>query len=216
MKKLAMVLGLLLLAQPLVAEVAVTVGYHSPTDKGMAAAPQYGVRWGGERYYLWGSYSSHTQVDQTQRIGDVALLGAGVGFHRDVIEGVRFFAEVGVGRLSEDYSTRVMREVVYYKFAPIFGEPPFLPDGGWWSLEQVYKPDAQAPIIRFGASVELTPQVSLELAYMRFGTSLYFSTWNPDVNGGPVAGNFDACGCLWEGQDELNLSGMSIGLTYSF
>jgi hypothetical protein len=206
---------LITLASPGYADLDFTLSYHAPSHADLVSAPQYEVRWGKD-VYLWGSLSKHTQVAQTQRIGDVRLLGLGGGYHQ-TFRGVTLYAEAGMGKLFTRYDTRVLKEVAYYSFSPIFGQPPFLPAGGWWTdLEQVYEPDPVAPLFRIGALIPVSHRVSIELSYLRWATSVYFSTWNPHLNGGPVTGNYDACGCLWEGQTELNLSGLSLGLNYQF
>ena len=217
MKHLALViLASMCSSFPLLADTSATLSYSMPGDANIVSAVQIEVRAGGDKYYGWTSYSSHSQIAQTQRLGNVDLIGVGAGTYRSIGSGVTIYAEAGAGYLTDDYSNRVLREIVYYSFAPTFGEPPFLPDGGWWDLTSIYEPDPIAPMIRIGALVELTPRISLELSYMHFVTSVYFSTWNPNVGGGPIPGNFDACGCLWEGQGEINLSGAAIGFSYRF
>lgn len=218
MKHLALViLASMCSSIPLMADTSATLSYSMPGDANIVSALQFEVRAGGDKYYGWASYSSHSQIAQTQRLGNVDLYGIGLGVRRNATPWLTLYAEAGAGYLNESYSNRVLREIVYYSFAPTFGDPPFLPDdGSWWSLTSIYEPDPIAPMIRIGALVELTPRISLELSYMHFVTSVYFSTWNPHVGGGPVPGNFDACGCLWEGQGEINLSGAAIGFSYRF
>lgn len=173
------------------------------------------IRLGGDRY-LWGSYSRHGQIEQTQRLGTAFLYGAGVGY-RQQFQGFTLYAEAGIGYLDTKYSNRVLREIVYYKFQPIFGDPPFLPIGGRWdSLTHLYRPDPIAPLIRVGALYPMTNRVSIELGYRYFVTDVYFSMWNPNLNGGPSPANLDACGCLWEGQSQINAGGPFLGLNYRF
>ena len=217
MKHLALViLASMCSSFPLLADTSATISYLMTSDADIVPAVQLELRAGGDNYYAWASYSSHSQIVQTQRLGNVDLYGIGLGFRRKAAPWLTLYAEAGAGYLNESYSNRVLREIVYYSFEPTFGVPPFMPDGGWWDLTSIYEPDPIAPMIRIGALVELTPRISLELSYMHFATSVYFSTWNPNVGGGPVPGNFDACGCLWEGQGEINLSGAAIGFSYRF
>lgn len=216
---LALALGMVIQAPTAAGDIDVdiTLAYVAPESTEFSSGLAAVIRAGGTQY-LFASFSRHEQITLTQRMGSVQLFGAGVGIREQVTPAFRLYAEIGVGLLATDYNERVIREVVYYSFYPNFGDPPFLPEpGGWWSdLQQLYEPDDMAPIVRVGALYRLTEDVSLELSYTHFATDVYFSTWNPDIGGGPVPGDFDACGCLWEGTSELNLSGFAVGLNYQF
>lgn len=214
MKKLTLWLLLAALLAPVAfAQIDIT-GSYLGTSGDVLPSEQVQIRAGGD-YYLWGSYSRHSQLEQTQRLGTARVFGAGIGTRRE-FSTFSLFAEAGIGYLDTKYSNRVLREIVYYNFEPIFGEPPFLPDGGWWSLTSIYEPEPMAIMLKVGGHYRLTSSVSLEIGYQYFATDVYFSMWNPDLNGGPDPSNLDACACLWEGQKSIDASGGFVGLKYRF
>lgn len=195
------------------AEVQLTASYAMPSGAEFAPAPQYSIRAGGE-YYLFASYSKHEQITISQRMGHVGLITGGIGLKHDFGQ-IRIYGEAGMGWLDTDYKDRVATEVAHYLFNSNFGQPPF--GQNWWTeLEQTYQPDQLSPSFRLGAQYELTDTIRLDVSYLHYATDVYYATWNPGLNGGPVEGNFDACGCLWEGTGKLSLSGLSVGLSYSF
>lgn len=199
-----------------IAEIDVTAEYIVPSDQNISSEVGLKLRVGGDHYYGWGSYSNHGHVDQTQPMGDVALMGLGVGGKHQVGD-FEVFAEIGVGRVDRDPRVRVMREVVYHKFLPIFGHPPFVDiEGNFWELEQVYEVEEYAPMFSVGGRVGLSDKLSVELSYRYFRSDIYFSQWKEGMNGGFDRQDPDACGCLWEGRDALDLSGFAFGLNYRF
>jgi len=206
----------MLLASPAFADVEVMLGYSQPGSSEYSPGAQQIVRAGG-KYYGFASRDRHEQISLSQRMGNVHLYGAGLGLRGEVAPRIRLYAEAGIGLLGTAYNQRVVHEVAYYAFSPTFGEPPFLPDsGGWWSLEYTYEPDRTAPLFRVGTQYAVTNRFSIEVSYTYYMTSVYYSVWNPSINGGPVQGSFDACGCLWEGTGRLNLSSVGAGLVYRF
>jgi opacity protein-like surface antigen len=215
MKKLLLTLvTLATLALPVYAQ-DVSVYTHDTASADISSSERIKVRWAYNNFYVWGAYGKFNQIGKTQLMGDYKNLSAGLGIKKELPYNTTVYAESGVGYYKPDLSDRVTSEVVYYTFYDIFGQPPF--QEGWWdTLEQKYEVQEFAPVINIGARTKVYKNFSVEVEYSYTDTEAYFATWSPTWNGGPNAENFDACGCYWEGFQEVSFSGWSIGINYEF
>lgn len=201
------------LAQGWEADISV---YHAATvSNAISNQETVKARLGYNDFYVWSSYAKFDQIGKTQSMGHFKNLSGGLGFEKQILPSVELYGEVGATYMQPNYSTRVVNEVVYYTFYDIFGEPPF--QEGWWdTLEQKYEVDRVSPAINIGARVEVYKNFSVEVEYNYSQTGAYFATWNPTWNGGPNSENFDACGCYWEGTQDIKFNAWSFGINYEW
>lgn len=210
-----LILLMALVAMPAAADVSFTVSYGSPTSSDVSPAAELSVRAGGD-VYAWASASDHDYTRITQSMGSLTLYGLGAGVRRD-FGGISLYAEAGAGYVDTRYRTRVVDEVIYHTFIPNFGHPPFIDNpGNFWELEQTYETDEIAPMIRIGGTMSITDRLSVDVSYRHMEVDEYFSQQKLGMNGGFDRETPDACGCLWEGNSVLDLSGWNFGIRYGF
>lgn len=207
-------LASILAASPVLGEVQVLGHINSYLSERLETGAGVSVNIGKE-VYVWGSAERTYGTRVTQSLGKIDLLGVGLGF-RKTFGVLSPFIEAGVYHPSYSVRPIIQSEVVYYSFEPTFGRPPFQgPTEYFTDLNNNYSVQSGVGI-SFGVQYEATPNMLVEIRVRSLGLKETFRQWSPRVNGGPIDGDFAACGCLWEGSNDWRFNGVSLGGGYKF
>ena len=165
----------------------------------------------GNKWYIHGSYERTHFSYLTQRLGRTELYSGSIGY-KDNIGNYKVYIQGGYYHPAQSTRNRTLGEIVYYRFLPTFGVPPFEPPNGFHGLDYEYdiKPNLGFTV---GVIVPLRYGFNLDVSYRALSMKESFAMQSPGSVFIPETP--DSCGCRWEGQNNIKFNAWKLGLSYA-
>ena len=190
----------------MIAELLLTLGLHFAVPAELESSQGYEIEAGMPWLYAWGSYDEPGFKPLGQPFGDVELIGFGIGTRLQINNKLSFTVEYGKAKVSVDPKPAVRNEVIVAQLQHDHGEPPFSPDQFSYRLQNDY-------MIRLGAVWKLTDHFELHADYRWLRVQEEMDMWTGTRH---IIGVTPDCGCWWQERNTINLSGVEVGISFSF
>lgn len=199
---IAVLLACAVFALSAAAEVQVGISHSIADSERVKAATGYHVN-AGRSVYVWGSYETPDVQLVGQSLGDVELIGAGLGLRS---EGrLRWFAEFGYFDASASTVDGIRDEAVWTQLKSDHGTPTWHPAHTVYALEDGYGG-------RLGASYAIRQRFLVSLAYR----ALKLDEGYDACTGADPTCDYPVDGRHWQNRKTLDLSAVEFGLRVRF
>jgi len=192
----------------MIESLLLTLGLHFsvPADNQFESSQGYEIEVGTHWLYGWGSYDDPDLAKLGQQMGEVEMIGFGLGTRLQINDKLSLVVEYGRMSVETNPDDNIRNEIIRAQLHHDHGEPPFNPQVFSYKLEDDY-------VLRLGAVWMLTDHVELHADYRWLRVTERLNMWEGDCGRFPVP-----AGCVgWHQENNtLNLSAVEVGLAWRF